>query len=126
MQHVVPASQATKIHYPGIEVSAYDCGDDFASASTILVAGSHDRIRSTASDRIYLVMQGSGWFEVDGAIRPVAVEDVIFLPRETVYAYGGEMRLFLVHAPGFQAGTDQRMSGQAAEAEGVPSTSDLT
>jgi mannose-6-phosphate isomerase-like protein (cupin superfamily) len=110
MQHVVQARQSNKIHYPGIEVSAYDSGDDFASASTILVAGSHDRIRSTASDRIYFVLQGSGWFEVEGVTTPVADEDAIFLPRNTVYAYGGTMRLFLVHSPGFQAGTDQKMS----------------
>ena len=106
MRHIVTASEAVEIVRPGLRIHAYSPEDAFASASTIEVDGEHHRIHSTHSDRIYLVQSGSGWFEIDGVTKRVGADDVVFLPRETGYSYGGKMNLFLVHAPGFLDGTD--------------------
>jgi mannose-6-phosphate isomerase-like protein (cupin superfamily) len=106
MRHIVRATEAVEIVRPGLRISAYSPEDGVASASKIAVDGEHHRIRSTHSDRIYLVQSGSGWFEIDGVTTRVGVDDVIFLPRETGYSYGGKMEVFLVHAPGFLEGTD--------------------
>jgi mannose-6-phosphate isomerase-like protein (cupin superfamily) len=106
MKHIVKATEATPITRPGLQISAYDPVNPFASASKIAVDGEHPRIHSLHSDRIYLVQSGAGWFEIDGTTTQVDTDDVIFLPRLTAYSYGGKMELFLVHAPGFADDTD--------------------
>ncbi|QWT22828.1 hypothetical protein KPL76_08430 [Subtercola sp. PAMC28395] len=106
MNHVVSYAETTEIPYPELTVFAYSSGDDFASASMITVEGSHPRILSTHSGRVYLVVEGTGWFEVDGTTKAVTAKDVVFLPKNTPYSYGGQMELFLVHAPGYLAEGD--------------------
>jgi mannose-6-phosphate isomerase-like protein (cupin superfamily) len=106
MQHVVTSAEAVTIPYPELTVHAYASGDDSLSASTIDVKGGHPPILSTHSDRVYVVLSGTGTFDIDGTNHAVGQKDVVFLPKNTAYSYRGEMELFLVHAPGFREGTD--------------------
>lgn len=110
MKNIVKAADATPITRPGLQISAYDPENPFASASRIAVDGEHPRIHSLHSDRIYLVQSGAGWFEIEGTTSTVEADDVVFLPRLTGYSYGGTMELFLVHAPGFLDDTDVSLS----------------
>ena len=109
MRYIVKSQETIPIEKPGLDIAVYDSEDPFASASMISVDGGHHRIKSTHSDRIYHVNAGSGWFEVEGVTTAVGTDDVIFLPRETGYSYGGKMKLFLVHAPGYLASGDQAL-----------------
>jgi mannose-6-phosphate isomerase-like protein (cupin superfamily) len=70
------------------------------------VKGGHPAILSTHSDRVYVVLNGTGSFDIDGRTHTVGEKDVVFLPKNTAYSYRGVMELFLVHAPGFREGTD--------------------
>lgn len=98
---------------PEIEVFAYNTKEDFGRASVGIVEaqGRHGRIRQPISDRVYLVLEGEGEFffgdeEGDDEIVPVTKDDVVLIPRDTVYDYRGSMRLFLVHTPAYEQDSD--------------------
>lgn len=64
------------------------------------------------SDRVYLVIDGAGEFYFGGEEgqdeETVAVEkdDVLLIPKGTVYDYEGRMRLFLAHFPAYEQDSD--------------------
>ncbi len=96
---------------PEIEVFAYNTKEDFEQASVGLVEakGRHGRIRQPISDRVYLILEGEGEFffgEEEGEVVPVAKDDVVLIPKNTVYDYRGRMRLFLVHTPAYEQDSD--------------------
>ncbi len=95
--------------WSGIEGESYSDKSDFARASVarIKVTDRHGRVRNSVSDRIYLVLSGSGWFNIEGEQINVEVDDVIIVPRMCVYDYGGQLELFLVHAPAYQRENDE-------------------
>lgn len=73
-----------------IEVHAYNTKEDFERASVGIVEsrGCHGRVRQPVSDRIYFI------------------DDVLLIPKDTVYDYQGRMRLFLVHTPAYEQDSD--------------------
>ena len=93
---------------PEIEVLAYNTREDFERASVGIVEarGRHGRIRQPVSDRIYLVLEGEGEFFFGDEVVPVGEDDVVLVPKDTVYDYRGRMRLFLVHTPAYEQDSD--------------------
>lgn len=99
---------------PEIEVHAYNTKDDFESASVAIVeaSGPHGRIKNPVSDRVYLVLEGEGEFYFGGEEGQkeetvgAGKDDVLLIPRGTVYDYDGRMRLFLVHTPPYEQDSD--------------------
>lgn len=94
---------AYKFGWNGLKGWAYNSKDDFnnASAAYFEVDGSHGKVKTTKSDRVYLVLDGSGEFIIDEKIIKVEKMDVIIVPKNTPYDYKGKMKLFLVHCPAF-------------------------
>lgn len=82
-------------HPPEIEDFAYNTKEDFERASMGIVASRerHGRIRQPISDRVYLVLEGEGeFFFGDGErdeVVPVGKDDVVVVPKDTAYDYGG-------------------------------------
>ena len=98
-------SDASTFSWPGLTASSYSEESDFerASAARFFVTSHHGAVKSTRSDRIYLVLNGSGWFNVKGNRFEVFKDDVVIVPRDTGYDYGGEdLELFLVHSPAYK------------------------
>lgn len=99
---------------PEIEVHAYNTKEDFERASVGMVEarGRHGRIKQPVSDRVYLVLEGEGEFffgdEEEGTdeVVPVSKDEVVIIPKDTVYDYKGQMRLFLVHTPAYEQDSD--------------------
>ena len=66
------------------------------------------------SDRVYLIIDGAGKFYFGGEEgqeeESVGVEkdDVLLIPKGTVYDYEGRMRLFLAHFPAYEQDSDVR------------------
>ena len=90
----------------GLKGQAYNSKDDFpnASAAYFEVTGSHWKVKTTTSDRIYLVLEGQGEFTIGDKVISVSKTDVIIVPKNTIYDYraiGGTLKLFLVHTPAF-------------------------
>ncbi len=85
---------------------AYNAKEDFenASAAYFEVTGSHGRGKSNRSDRVYLVLDGEGEFDIDGKTAKVTKTDVVIVPKNTPYDYKATnemMKLFLVHTPSY-------------------------
>ena len=89
--------------WPGLDGYSYSERTHFerVSAARFKVSTSHGPVKSTVSDRVYLVLDGDGWFDVEGTRFDVKKDDVVIVPRNSRYDYGGQIELFLVHSPGF-------------------------
>ncbi len=95
---------------PEVEMNAYNTKEDFGQAGVGIVEsrGRHGRIMQPISDRVYLVIDGEGEFYFGGEEgqdeETVSVEkdDVLLIPKGTVYDYEGRMRLFLAHFPAYE------------------------
>ncbi len=98
---------AHKFSWKGLKGFAYNSKEDFANASGAMfkVTGSHGRIKTTLSDRVYFVLAGEGEFEIDGQKISVKKHDMIIVPKNTPYNYRAKknqvLELFLVHVPAF-------------------------
>lgn len=97
--------------WPGIQLKSYSERTGFAGASAarIYVDGSHGTVYSEVSDRVYLVLEGSGYFEIEGERVTVNKDDVVIVPKMTKYDYHGKMELFLVHTPAFDRTKEHRV-----------------
>ena len=83
-----------------------------ASAGIVESRGRHGRIKQPISDRVYLVLEGEGEFYFGGEegqdeeMVRVGKDDVLLIPKGTVYDYEGRMRFFLAHAPAYEPDSD--------------------
>lgn len=103
MKYIYKLADAQDVSWPGIKIKSYSEGTDFerASAARFWVDGNHGKVYSEVSDRVYLILDGKGYFEIENERFDVAKSDVVIVPKQTKYDYGGKMELFLVHAPAF-------------------------
>jgi gentisate 1,2-dioxygenase len=103
MKYLYKLSEGLDVSWPGIKLKSQSESADFAraSAARIWVDGRHGKIYSEAADRVYLVLDGNGYFEIEGERYEVTKTDVVIVPKLTKYDYGGKMELFLVHTPAF-------------------------
>lgn len=101
--------------WDGLSGRALNLKEDFAglSAAYFEVTGSHGRTKTTLSDRIYLVLEGEGEFDIDGEKSVVMKDDVIIVPKGTPYDYqarnGSTLKLYLVHSPAYDPAFDVSM-----------------
>lgn len=105
---------AFKFGWEGLEGWAYNSKDNFSNASAAYfeVTGSHGKVKTTKSDRIYFVLEGQGEFIIDGKIVPVEKTDVVIVPKNAPYDYKavkGTLKLFLVHCPAFDPQADVKL-----------------
>ncbi len=103
MKYKYTKKDALKLGWSGLKIDSYSESSDFerASAGFFEVSTHHGKVKSLLSDRIYFVIEGNGYFEIEGERIDVEPTDVIIIPRNTVYDYYGEMKLFLVHTPAY-------------------------
>ncbi|HLA07924.1 MAG TPA: hypothetical protein VJ022_10800 [Anaerolineales bacterium] len=98
-------SRDTAYHFswPGIEGWAYGSKDVLptASASVIQVDGRHGKGKTTVSDRVFYILEGTGEFVVGDDVIPVQGTDIIVVPKNTSFDYQGKMTLLLVHVPAY-------------------------
>ena len=98
----------------GLKGWAYSSKDDFSNASVAYfeVTGKHGMVKTTVSDRVYLVLEGKGEFTIDGEVIPVEKTDVVIIPKNTPYDYQakeGVLKLFLVDTPAFDSSADVKL-----------------
>lgn len=106
---------ATAFSWDGLKGRSYSATEDFAGASGALfeVTGSHGRVKTTHSDRVYLILDGEGEFDVNGEIFSVVKTDMVIVPKNTPYDYkamnGSILKMFLVHTPAFDPSKEVRL-----------------
>ena len=98
---------ATNFGWEGLSGKAYSTKEEFANASGAYfeVTGSHGKTKTTCSDRVYLILDGEGQFEIDGKMFSVEKTNMVIVPKNTPYDYravsGTVLKMFLVHTPAF-------------------------
>lgn len=106
---------ATEFGWGDLKGKAYSSAEDFEGASGALfeVTGSHGRVKTTYSDRVYIVLEGEGEFDVNGEILTVEKTDMIIIPKNTPYDYKAvndtTLKMFLVHTPAFNPEKEIKM-----------------
>lgn len=105
---------AKRIGRDGIDGWIYSTKEDFKSASAAYfeVTGKKGSVKSTLSDKVYYIVDGSGKFEIDGKLILVAKYDVVIVPKNTPYNYWATnciLRLFLVHTPAFDEKSETQL-----------------
>lgn len=105
--------EAFQFGWPGIKGYSYNERTDFphASAAMFEVETHHGKVRTELSDRVYLVLEGTGEFIIDDDVIPVEPTDVIIVPRNTPYDYRGKLKLFLVHVPAYDEQFEVKLEG---------------
>lgn len=95
--------KAVSFEWPGLKGWAYNSKKDFENASVAVfeVNGSHGKVKTTRSDRVYYILKGKGEFILDKKKVPIKATDIIIVPKGTIYDYRGKMKLFLVHIPAY-------------------------
>jgi len=77
------------------------------SLTWVRVDGTHRRLRTDASTRLYYIVGGEGWFELGDEPRlELRPADVVVVPRGTPYALGGSLTYLVINGPGFREGDD--------------------
>ena len=98
---------ASEFGWNGLKGRSYNTEADFgnASAAYFEIDGSHGKVKTMKSDRVYLVLEGSGTFTIGDEIIDVEKSDVVIVPKDTPYDYSSKegviMKLFLVHTPAY-------------------------
>ncbi len=105
---------ARQFEWEGLKGWAYNSKEDFASASGVYfeVVGSHGKIKTTKSDRVYFIVDGKGEFIINEEVIPVEKSDMVIVPKTTPYDYRakeGVLKLFLVHTPAFDPDSEVKL-----------------
>lgn len=101
--------------WDGLKAKAINSKEEFenASAAYFEVTGSHGKVKTELSDRIYLVLGGEGIFVVGDEETHVIKDDVIIVPKNTPYDYkatkGTTLKLYLVHTPAYDPNFERKL-----------------
>jgi mannose-6-phosphate isomerase-like protein (cupin superfamily) len=86
-------------------LSVADDGPDL-SITWVRIDGHHQRLRTDASTRIYVVTSGHGTITVGPAAFEVEAGDVVLIPPSSPYHLDGDMTYLVLNQPGFRDGDD--------------------
>lgn len=116
---------ASKFGWEGLEGLSYSSREDFAEASAarFKVIGAHGKVKSTSSNRVYLVLDGKGEFTINGVSEHVEKDDVIIVPKDTPYDYravGKPLELFLVHIPAYNPADEVQLAEGDGRVKNAP------
>lgn len=71
----------------------------------------HDKYHTNRySEKIYYVLDGEGYFKINGELIRVKKDDLIEIQKNTEFVFAGKMKLLLIMSPAFreQDGIDGR------------------
>lgn len=76
------------------------------SITWVRIDGRHQRLRTDASTRIYVVIEGRGTVTVGAEPVTVDTGDVVVIPPGRPYHLEGDMTYLVLNQPGFREGDD--------------------
>lgn len=86
-------------------LSVTDGGPDL-SITWVRIDGHHQRLRTDASTRLYVVLSGHGTITVADEVFEVESGDLVVIPPSTPYHLDATMTYLVMNQPGFRAGDD--------------------
>ena len=115
MKYKFELKDAYEFGWDGLKGKAYSDASNFKdlSASQFEVTKSHGKVKSLVSNRVYLVLEGSGEFIINDEVISVKATDVVIVPKNTPYDYrvrkGTTMKLFMIHAPSWNVDKEVKL-----------------
>ena len=99
---------AKQFGWDGIRGFEYSNKSDFSNVSIAYaeITGWHGKIKNIKSDRVYIIFDGEGEFILNDEIISVQKMDAVIVPKNTPYDYHGNMKIFLMDLPAFEAEND--------------------
>jgi mannose-6-phosphate isomerase-like protein (cupin superfamily) len=87
---------------------AYLTNNEFKrmSAAVFTCNGKTKKMKSLNNDRLYIIVEGNGVFTIKNLSIDVHKNDIVIVPKNTIYNYCGVMKCFLVHSPAFNKGEE--------------------
>jgi mannose-6-phosphate isomerase-like protein (cupin superfamily) len=102
---IISHNQTTHKKIGPMKISEYLINADYTGA-LIELDGEHGKIKSKREDRIYFIVEGRGLFEIEDIKKIVKKEDLIFIPKNTIYNIIGKMKYLLISSPAFNSKND--------------------
>jgi quercetin dioxygenase-like cupin family protein len=98
----VSLNQARHFERDGFSGDQYvEANEGFGfSAINVDVHGRHPKKKMIDATRAYLVIEGTGTFNLNGQLSEVKKGDLFIIPNGGEYAYQGQMKLFEFNVPG--------------------------
>ena len=103
--HIKASSAPSKVVGP-MNIREYQVNENFSGA-LIEIHGKHGKMRCKTQDRIYFIVEGEGTFIVADEAYEVYKEDLVFIPKNTIYDIVGDLHFFMVCTPEFKAEEDE-------------------
>lgn len=87
-----------------MDIKVLSRASDFENASLALikVKDKHGETKAMLNDRIYYVIEGNGFFLINGERQEIEKGDVVIVPKASEYDFGGELMVLLVNVPAFK------------------------
>lgn len=83
------------------------------SMTWVQLWGSHVRLRTGASERIYVIVAGTATFQLgDEPSDDVVAGDVVRIPRGVPYEFSGYCTYLVMNTPAFRDGDDVVLDGR--------------
>jgi mannose-6-phosphate isomerase-like protein (cupin superfamily) len=92
------------------------------SITWVHIDGHHQRLRTDASTRIYVVTAGRGTITVGVEEFPVETGDVVVIPPSNPYHLAGDMTYLVLNQPGFRDGDDLYLDADDEVVGAAPAT----
>ena len=89
------------IHGPDISVTLVD------------IDGEHLELRTDASSRLYVILDGDFTFTIEGSTFSAGKSDIILVSRGEVYSFSGKGQYLVINGPAFKSGDDIYSDGVA-------------
>jgi len=102
---IIKSKDAPKKKVGIMQISEYKINPNFSGA-LIEINGNHGALKCLKEDRIYFIIGGKGKFVINNQETKVSANDLIFIPKKTIYNIIGKMKYFLVCSPRFNPKDD--------------------
>lgn len=76
------------------------------SVTLVEIDGEHLELKSDASSRVYVILDGEFAFHVAGTSFPATKDDVVLIDRGDIYSFSGKGKYLVINGPAFTPGDD--------------------
>lgn len=102
---IIKENQVNKKKVGSMVIKEYKINSDFSGA-LIKINGDHGTLKCLNEDRIYFIVGGQGRFIIKDIEYKVETNDMIFIPKQTIYNIIGKMKYWLICSPEFNPDDD--------------------
>jgi len=102
---IIKSENTNKKKVGSMFIKEYKINSNF-SGDLIELDGNHGLLKCLNEDRIYFIIEGEGKFIINNQETIISKNDLIFVPKNTIYNIIGKLKYFLVCSPEFNSNDD--------------------